>query len=94
MKFTIVGGNGPDEKESEIETLFVTAAQHAYLGRQSNAVNPDMPMEFGAAHVIRTLLERMEDSGVDLSGASTEEEVTRAAVAGLRRGSKAKREDR
>ena len=86
MKFTIVGGKGPEQKDSEIETLFVTAAQQAYLGQQTKAVNPDMPIEFGAAHVIRTLLERMEESGVDVSEASTEDEVTRVAVARLRRG--------
>ena len=94
MKLTIVGGNSPDHAESEIETLFVSAAQNAYLGRQSKAVNPDMPIEFGAAHVIRTLLERMEASGVDLSSASTEEEVTSVAAAGLRRASKPQRNDR
>jgi hypothetical protein len=92
MKLTIVGGNSPDQKESEIETLFVTAAQNAYLGRQSQALNPDMPVEFGAAHVIRTLLERMEEAGVDAGGASEEEEVTRMAVARLRRGGKSQQD--
>ena len=92
MKLTIVGGDGPDQKESEIETLFLTAAQNAYLGRQSQAINPDMPVEFGAAHVIRTLLERMEESGIDASEASSEEEVTRVAVARLRRGSKSQQD--
>jgi hypothetical protein len=48
-------------------------------------MNPDMPIAFGAPHAIRTLLERIEEAGVDLTSASTEEELTRIAVDGLRR---------
>jgi hypothetical protein len=68
---------------SNIETLAVSNAQFAFLGDLAHQLNPDMPMEFAGAHVIRTLLERFEDSGIDLTAASSEEEVTRIAANGL-----------
>ncbi|HVS32846.1 MAG TPA: hypothetical protein VMS98_15485 [Thermoanaerobaculia bacterium] len=86
MKLTVAGANIPEPVESDIETLLITGSQMAYLHRQSKGLNPDMPVAFGAPHAIRTLLEQLEEAGVDLTSASTEQEVTRTAVDGLRRG--------
>ena len=85
LKLTIAGANTPEPVENDIETLRVTSNQMAYLRRQSKGMNPDMPIAFGAPHAIRTLLERIEEAGVDLTSASSEEELTRIAVDGLRR---------
>lgn len=70
---------------SNIETFAVSSAQFAFLGKLANQINPDMPMEFAGAHVVRTLLERFEESGIDLTAASSEEELTRVATNGLSR---------
>ena len=78
------------ETSNEIETFVVSRTQLDYLGRLANEINPDMPMAFGGAHVIRTLLERFEQSGIDLTGAASEEEVTRIAAQGLRRRARAR----
>ncbi len=75
----------PTMPESEIETLVVSSAQLDYLGRLAHEVNPDMPMAFAGAHVIRTLLERFEESGIDLTAATSEEELTQIAARELRR---------
>ena len=70
---------------STIETVAISNTQFAFLGELAHQLNPDMPMEFAGAHVIRTLLERFEESGIDLTAASSEEEVTRVASKGLNR---------
>ena len=75
----------PSNNPSNIETLVVSAAQLAFLGQLGQQLNPEMPIEFAGAHVIRTLLERFEESGIDLTDASSEEEVTRVAANGLSR---------
>ena len=94
LKLITAKGKGPDHAPSEIETLFITSAQQAYLGRQSKGLNPDMPIAFGAAHVVRTLLDRIEQSGADLTDASSEEELTRVAADGLRRRRETQRRSR
>ncbi len=73
-----------ETSETEIETVVLSKAQHDFLEKLSRGVNPDMPMAFGGAHVIRTLLERIEEAGIDLSDATSEEELTRIAANGLR----------
>ena len=70
---------------STIESFVLSDEQFAFLGELAHQLNPDMPMEFAGAHVIRTLLERFEESGIDLTAASNEEEVTRVAANGLNR---------
>jgi hypothetical protein len=72
------------ETGSDIETLFLSQAQFDYLGRAAREMNPDMPMAFAGAHLIRTLLERLEDSGINLAGASSVEELTQIAARGMR----------
>ena len=78
------------EASNEVETFFVSRAQLDYLGRLANEMNPDMPLAFGGAHVIRTLLERFEQSGIDLTEATSEQEVTRLAAQALRRRNRAR----
>lgn len=69
---------------TEIETVVLSKAQFDYLATASRDVNPDMPVAFGGAHVIRTLLERIEEAGIDLRDAKSEEDVSRLAATGLR----------
>ncbi|HSP14105.1 MAG TPA: hypothetical protein VLV78_05075 [Thermoanaerobaculia bacterium] len=73
------------EPESNIETLVVSSAHLEFLGQLAHEINPDMPMAFAGAHVVRTLLERFEESGIDLTAARSEEELTRIAARELRR---------
>ena len=73
----------PADVPSNIETVVISSAQLRFLGDLAKQINPDMPMQFAGAHVIRTLLERFEESGIDLTAASSEEEVTRVAANGL-----------
>lgn len=70
--------------ETESETVVLTQAQLEYVAELSRGVNPEMPMAFGGAHVIRTLLERIEEAEIDLCEAQSEEDVTRIAATGLR----------
>ncbi|HUP49970.1 MAG TPA: hypothetical protein VNA04_14380 [Thermoanaerobaculia bacterium] len=71
-------------EESEIETVVLTPTQLAFLGRLSRGINPAMPSAFGDAHAVRTLLERLEEAQLDLSAASSEDEIARIASAALR----------
>jgi hypothetical protein len=70
--------------ETEIEMIALTPAQLDYVAQLSHDVNPDMPIAFGGAHVIRTLLERIEEAGIDLGDAESEDDVTRIAATSLR----------
>lgn len=73
------------ELESEIETLLLSPSQFAYLGRLSKKINPQMAEAFGRAEAIRTLLDRLEESGIDLNDAKSEQELARLAAVELRR---------
>ncbi len=73
----------PNDNPSDVETLAVSQAQLDYLGRLGREINPDMPMDFAGAHVIRTLLERFEESGIDLTAATSEEELAQIGARGL-----------
>ncbi|HEU4521938.1 MAG TPA: hypothetical protein VFT12_08045 [Thermoanaerobaculia bacterium] len=70
--------------ETEIETILLSPAHLEFLGQLSRTLNPDMPVAFGGPHAVRTLLERLEEAELDLSAASSEQEITRVATAGLR----------
>lgn len=72
------------ETTSDIETFVISRAQLDYLGRLANEMNPEMPMAFAGAHVVRTLLERFEESDIDLTEASSEQELTRVAARAIR----------
>ena len=81
--------NRPALQDSEIddgaiETVTLTPEQAAYLGRLSSAINPDMPAAFGLPFVIRQLIDRFAAAGMDLTGASTEDEIARLAASHLR----------
>ena len=81
----LVAANAVDSRISnDVETFVISRTQLDSLGRLANEINPDMPMAFAGAHVIRTLLERFEDSGIDLTEASSEEELTRIAARAMR----------
>jgi hypothetical protein len=83
MKLVAAKSAAP-ENMNDIETFVVSKTQLQYLADVARDMNPDMPMAFAGAHVIRTLLERFEESGIDLTGASNEEELTRLAARALR----------
>jgi hypothetical protein len=55
------------QRETELETVLLSTTQLEYLDGQGRRLNPDMPAAFSRAHVLRTLLERLEESGLDLS---------------------------
>lgn len=62
------------------ETICLSQRHASLLEKVAHEMNPAMPMEFGWPHVIRTLLDRVEASGIDLTVASSEDEVTQAAL--------------
>ena len=62
------------------ETIVITGGQEAYLQSVSRAVNPQMHDAFGLPHVIRTILDRVEASGIDLTVASSEDEIAEIAA--------------
>jgi hypothetical protein len=83
MKLVAAKVSSP-EPANDTETFVLSQAQLDYLRRVGREMNPDMPMAFAGAHVIRALLERFEESGIDLTGAASEEELTLVAARGLR----------
>jgi len=74
----------PMESDTAAETLVLSDEQVALVEEISEALNPDMPSAFGWPHAIRTLLDRFEKSGIDLTAASNEEEIVRVAAEALR----------
>ncbi len=69
---------------NELETLALSDRHLDYLGRVVRQLNPDMPASIGLPHLIRTILDRVEQSGIDLTDASSEEDITRLAAGRLR----------
>ena len=69
---------------SELETLSLSDHHLDYLGRIVRQLNPDMPASIGLPHLIRTILDRVEQSGIDLTDASSEEDIARLAAGRLR----------
>jgi hypothetical protein len=69
---------------NELETLSLSDRHLDYLGRIVRELNPDMPTSIGLPHLIRTILDRVEQSGVDLTDASSEEDIARLAAGRLR----------
>ncbi len=66
------------------ETITLSRRHAAYLDHVSHGINPEMPEVFGWPHAIRTILDRIEASGVDLTEASSEHDIARLAAAELR----------
>ena len=69
---------------SELETLALSDRHLDYLGQIVRELNPDMPASIGLPHLIRTILDRVEQSGIDLTDASSEEDIARLAAGRLR----------
>lgn len=67
----------------ELETIVLSGKHLDYLGQLAHEMNPDMPASFGLPHLIRTLLDRVEESGIDLTDACSEEEIARLAAGRL-----------
>ena len=68
----------------ELETIVLSGHHLDYLGHLAHELNPDMPASFGLPHLIRTILDRMEQSGIDLTDAGSEEEIALLAAGQLR----------
>jgi hypothetical protein len=71
-------------KSSELETLVLSDEHLDYLGQIAREMNPDMPESFGLPHLIRTIIDRVEQSGIDLTDACSEEDIARLAANTLR----------
>ncbi|HEX2061268.1 MAG TPA: hypothetical protein VHK90_11045, partial [Thermoanaerobaculia bacterium] len=69
---------------NELETIALSGKHLDYLGQLAQQMNPNMPASLGLPHLIRTLLERIEESGIDLTEACSEEEIARLAAGRLR----------
>ena len=65
--------------DTSTETIVLSDAQIEYLERMS----PESST-FGWSHAIRAILDRFEQSGIDLTAASSEEEIAMLAAAELR----------
>src|ERR1043166_4691669 len=69
----------------ELETLVLSDRHLEYLEQISRAINPEMPKAFGCPHAIRAILDSIEESGIDLTDAASEEEIAVLAAGKLRR---------
>jgi len=65
------------------ETLVLSGRHLEYLDQISFEMNPEMPLAFGAPHVIRTILDRFAQGGIDLTDASSEEEIAQLGAGRL-----------
>jgi hypothetical protein len=72
---TEVAGTNP-----ATETLLLTLDQIDFLQTVSQAINPDAHPRFGLPHAVRVLIDYIENSGIDLTVASSEAEI--AALVG------------
>jgi hypothetical protein len=74
----------PTEKRTgavnDVETIDLSRRHLDFLARLARQTHPGMPAAFGLPHVIRAILDRAEQSGVDLTEASSEADVTRLAA--------------
>ena len=78
----------PIEEQSisqDLETLVLSDRHLEYLEQISRAINPAMPRAFGWPQAIRAILDRIEESGIDLTDAASEEEIAELAAGKLRR---------
>jgi hypothetical protein len=81
MKLTAVAHEERVVGSSEVETVPLSTQQVTYLEKLCGAMEPS----FGRPHLIRTLLDCIEKSGIDLSEASSEQELARLASISLNR---------
>src|SRR5579872_5194171 len=66
------------------ETLELSETHVEYLERMARELNPAVERAFGRPHAIRAILDQIERSGIDLTAASSEEEIAVLAAAALR----------
>ena len=64
-----------------IETVVLSDSQIEFLQQVSEGMSAGMPPAFGWPHAIRAILERFEESEIDLTAASSEEEIALLAAA-------------
>src|ERR1700682_4292761 len=62
------------------ETILLNGGQTDYLQSVSRAMNPQMHHAFGLPHAIRAILDRVEASVIDLTDASSEDEIAEIAA--------------
>src|SRR5690242_4474477 len=82
---------GRGSSPNELETLVLSDKHLDYLGQASLELNPDMPASFGLPHLIRAILDRVEQSGIDLTDACSEEEIAQLAATRLSRSTTVRR---
>jgi hypothetical protein len=70
--------------ESATETIPLSKQHASFLEKISDDINPAMPKAFAWPHAIRTILDRMEQSNIDLTAASSEHEIAQLAAGELR----------
>jgi hypothetical protein len=70
--------------EPATETIVLSKRHASFLAKMSNEINPAMPKAFGWPQAIRTILDRIEQSNIDLTAASSEYEIARLAAGELR----------
>src|SRR5713226_9013173 len=70
---------GETVSDAATETIVLSEAQVEYLEQMLPEATA-----FGWSHAIHTILDRFERSGIDLTAASSEEEIARLAAAQLR----------
>jgi hypothetical protein len=66
------------------ETIVLSKRHASFLAKMSSEINPAMPKAFGWPQAIRTILDRIEQSNIDLTAASSEYEIARLAAGELR----------
>src|SRR6185295_10481664 len=79
---------------NELETIVLSGKHLDYLGQIAHEMNPAMPASFGLPHLIRAILDRVEESGIDLTDACSEEEIARLAAGTLQQESTRRRSSR
>jgi hypothetical protein len=79
---------------NELETIVLSGTHLDYLEEAARELNPSMPESFGLPHLIRTILDRVEESGIDLTEAGSEEEIARLAAEQLRQSTPVRRSRR
>jgi len=79
---------------NELETIVLSGHHLDYLEEIARELNPSMPESFGLPHLIRTILDRVEESGIDLTEAGSEEEIARLAAGQLRQSTPVRRSRR
>ena len=55
----------PAGRTNDLETISLSDRHLDYLGQIARQMNPDMPASLGLPHLIRTILDRVEQSGID-----------------------------